>query len=229
MSVDRTRFSQMIPARTQGLDFMMVGVGSVGSNLLRAIISIGASRIEIWDDDIVGPENIAVSWLHHVGVPKVESLRRQAEDIYDVSVLTNAEKATRSDVISFIEAKAGMLGPVIIMSPDSIEPRREVWAGIQEAEGDAFVIDFRIGRYGMTAYSFHSSNGDAIREYDTTMSNVGHGLMCGEKAHPGITIGACPMTLIYLIEGYIKGVEVPFSTMINVQSEDHIFTVQGDL
>lgn len=207
--INRTRFSDLIGREVLYQGVLMVGAGSVGSNLARALSSIGVRDIVVCDHDTVGDENIAVSWLEGIGVPKVEDIAERAERLYGTNIVPVEDEVNSIRVADII---ADRDIDVVVVSTDNIESRREVWDGVKYAEdaADILYIDFRIGGYSGNVFSFYVGDERSVELYEATFKNRGVGLPCGAKAYPGLTLGWCPMTLIDIVGRHIRKSLIPY-------------------
>ena len=74
--------------------FSFIGCGSVGSNLVNTACAFGIRHIYLFDDDVVAPENINVSWLdrRNIGMAKSDSILIQCNDLYRIDPISFTEK-----------------------------------------------------------------------------------------------------------------------------------------
>jgi molybdopterin/thiamine biosynthesis adenylyltransferase len=203
--MDRSRFVDLTDVGVLSNEKMlMVGLGSVGSNLARAAASIGITSFVLFDADVVGRENIAVSWLEGEGEQKSEDVAGRLSDRYGVDVLSYPRLATGNAVQDTISDEEVT---IVVVSTDNIDSRREVYESIASLPGtnDLLFIDFRIGGYNGHVFSFFMGDNKARAAYEKTLNNRGIGLPCGAKAYPGLTLGWCPMTLIDILSRFSKG------------------------
>lgn len=185
---------------------LFVGAGSVGSNLVRAAAAIGVRDMVVCDMDVIGDENIAVSWLEEIGMAKAEDLARHASELYETAITAVEDEVGAREVGSLID---GHDIDVVVVSTDTIESRRATWEGVKQSyfedeSKDILYIDFRIGGFSGNVYSFYVSDQASVDLYEQTFENRGIGLECGAKAYPGLTLGWCPMTLIDILGRHIS-------------------------
>ena len=208
---------------------LMIGLGSVGSNLARSAASIGVTRFNLWDADTVGRENIAVSWLETEGHNKTDDVAGRLEERYGVEVVSYPRRATGRSVQDTITSGEVT---IVVVSTDSIDSRREIYEAIESCPGNnesLLYIDFRIGGYNGHVFSFYMGDRDAREAYAKTLNNRGIGLPCGAKAYPGLTLGWCPMTLIDILARKSKGERFSYNRQVymDVVNEETIYLFAG--
>lgn len=211
MRIDRSRFANLIGESVLFKPALFVGCGSVGSNVVRAAASCGIQDITLADGDVVGQENIAVSWLEGIEDAKVSILADQLIRVYGCAVHPIERMVTSTDVSMLIEEHEIEM---VVVSTDNIESRNEIWRGC--VGRDILYVDFRIGRYSGACYSFRPSNEGAADMYVSTLKNKGTGLECGVKAYPGLTVGWCPMVMVDIIARESYGISTLFSRIANM-------------
>lgn len=185
---------------------LFVGAGSVGSNLVRSAAAIGVRDMVVCDMDVIGDENIAVSWLEEIGETKAEDLSRHAFELYETTITAVEDEVGAYEVGNLIDEHDV---DVVVVSTDTIESRRAIWEGVRQSylddeSADILYIDFRIGGFSGNVYSFYVSDLASVDLYEQTFENRGVGLECGAKAYPGLTLGWCPMTLIDILGRHIR-------------------------
>ena len=120
--------------RLAAIPFTVIGAGAVGSFTTLALAKCGATRITVWDDDIIEAHNLPNQWyrLADVGRGKVEALRELVFDMTGVRIDVerrrfNGENATE----------------VTLCCVDSMDIRIDLWR--QLAPRPALYVDARMG------------------------------------------------------------------------------------
>lgn len=195
--MNRTRFVDLIDTENlQDEKIVFIGTGSVGSNLVRVAVASGVESVVLYDNDLVGPENIAVSWLTRPGEFKVDDIEENITRLYGASVIARPERARSGSVVGQIDNGATM----VVVSTDNIESRRMVYNSFVESDCvNVLYVDFRIGAYAGYVYTFFGRDVEQRAAYEQTLNNVGTGVPCGAKAYPGLTLGWCPGTMVDIL------------------------------
>jgi molybdopterin/thiamine biosynthesis adenylyltransferase len=143
-----TRYSGIItPETLQSTHACVVGVGAIGSQVARLLVSIGIGTLTIIDHDTVsalnlGPQGFAPS---DVGTAKVFALRETIECMNpDMPFNALERKARRSDFTS---------PNVIFMCVDTMEAREQLTKGL---EAPKILIDTRMGAHSLRVITANS-------------------------------------------------------------------------
>lgn len=134
----------------QDLLVTLVGAGGIGAITALTLAKMGVGYLEIWDDDVVGHENLATQLhrLSDVGTLKVDAL---AETIRlfadDTTIVPMAARITPGMRIS---------GKIVISAVDSIQARKDIWAALKG--NFEWYIDARMGAEKAEIFIVHRDN-----------------------------------------------------------------------
>ena len=120
---------------------LIIGCGAIGSNLVEYLVRMGIGIINVFDGDIVNPENIEPQAFvpEDVDLPKPRAIKMYADIIDpDVAVIPH-ETVWRSDRHSF-----GGMFDVVISGVDSMETRIDIARALLPGEFVHY-IDARMG------------------------------------------------------------------------------------
>jgi hypothetical protein len=118
------------PERLAMCHAVVVGVGAIGRQVALQLAAVGVPRLTLFDDDVVGAENLAPQgyWAEDVGTAKViatEALCRRLHPQIQIQAL--AERFKRSTARSLTDDK----DLSVFACVDSIGTRRLLWESLR--------------------------------------------------------------------------------------------------
>ncbi len=153
----------LVPIETlQKTNFTIIGVGSLGSFITTILAHMGAERFNLYDDDKLEEHNLPVQFLHKnfLGQPKVEALKAQLEDWYNVSACRAHNK----------KFKLGeRVSSIVISGVDSLEARRDIWEGVKSSPRVQWYIDTRAGGLVNNVYTLDPRDPKAVEAYEESI------------------------------------------------------------
>lgn len=195
MSEIQVRSHLLIPADMSDKRALIVGAGTVGSNVALALASIGVRHFTIYDHDQVGIHNLPSQAFtsEQVGVNKAEALAHnlQARFAADGQMLTKAcaEKFTPRSP----EYSDGF--DIIVSGADSMTARTMVsmWA----RSADARLIDTRCGGHEIQTWAYDTRDAQQYETYRSTLHRDSEAdpLPCGGEMYPVAGLVAAVNTL----------------------------------
>jgi molybdopterin-synthase adenylyltransferase len=114
------------PERLAQCDAIVIGVGAIGRQVALQLAALGISRLTLFDDDLVQPENLAPQgyWPEDLNCPKVSATAQVCRRIHPVihlrAVPARFKRSTFREMLFGSE-------PVIFCCVDSIVTRRMIW------------------------------------------------------------------------------------------------------
>lgn len=113
------RFSSALNLETvRRSSVAIVGAGAIGNAQWRAVLGMGFHTVAIFDDDVVGLENIGPQGhnITDLGLPKVEAVRRAALQYRGVEIMA---RNRRVDTLEDIASDLGFMPDYVITCTDS--------------------------------------------------------------------------------------------------------------
>lgn len=152
----------------------VIGVGSVGSQLVDTLARIGCSDITAWDDDFVSSHNIPMSVYRQrkdIARPKVEALA----EIVDES------SCVRLKTVRSRYAGAPLKG-CVAACVDTMEARADIWKTVRRNPLVPLLVDTRIAEEFIMVFAIRPCEPDDIAFYETFMyaSKDAVRPMCGQ-------------------------------------------------
>ena len=163
------------PARLAQCDAVVIGVGAIGRQVALQLAALGISRLTLFDDDLVQPENLAPQgyWPDDLNCPKVSAtaqLCRRIHPVIHIRAVPARFKRSTLRELSFGSE------PVIFCCVDSIVTRRMIWETIQPSA--KFFVDGRMSAEVLRVIAVDQP------VFDTHYART---LFTAEEAH----VGAC--------------------------------------
>lgn len=193
MTVMQARSHLLVPKNISDKRVLVIGAGTVGSNVAMALASIGARRFTIVDHDEVGIHNLPsqVFTSKQVGYSKAISLGDNMLDRFGLDGLS--VEAVNDKFTSGFEGKGEY--DIIVSGADSMTVRKAVsmWA----RGSNARVIDTRCGGHEIQTWAYDAHDSE---QYDTYMSTMyadseADPLPCGGEMYPAAGLAAAINTL----------------------------------
>lgn len=181
------RFSSIIPEEAMGeLHVAIIGAGGIGAPAALALAKCGVKRLTIYDNDVVGPENIGPQMYgpQTIGQPKVLALRRFLEKQApwcDVSTSREFYRGERIDA------------DIMVAAVDSLEVRQTIWDGVKENSPQIrVIIDPRMGAEVLTVISVLVHEEEDHDWYQETLDGEPVEASCTAKStfYTGLVAGA---------------------------------------
>jgi molybdopterin/thiamine biosynthesis adenylyltransferase len=129
------------PQRLARCDALVIGVGAIGRQVALQLAALGISRMTLFDDDIVQPENLAPQgyWPEDLQQPKVSATADLCRRIHPVIHLTTIAKrfkrSTSRDLAMPTE-------PIVFCCVDRIVTRHMLWDTLRPSA--SFFVDGRM-------------------------------------------------------------------------------------
>lgn len=193
MSVIQARSHLLIPEGMQYKRVLVIGAGTVGSNVAFALASIGVRDFTIVDFDEVGIHNLPsqVFNFDQVGANKATALHTNMCKRYGMEAMksrTVPEKFTPR-----FPGKGEY--DIIVSAADSMTVRKMVamWA----RGSNARVIDTRCGGHEIQTWAYDAHDSVQFDTYSSTMYSDGDAdpLPCGGEMYPAAGLAAAMNTL----------------------------------
>ena len=189
----QARSHLLVPKGIADKRALIIGAGTVGSNVAFALAAIGVRHFTIVDHDEVGIHNLPsqVFTSKQVGYSKAVSLGDNLLDRFGLDGLS-------------IEAVADKFTPrfegkgeydIIVSGADSMTVRKAVamWA----RGSNARVIDSRCGGHEVQTWAYDAADDDQYQTYMSTMyaDSEADPLPCGGEMYPAAGLAAAMNTL----------------------------------
>ena len=176
---------------------MVIGAGSLGSNITNIIARMGARNITVYDNDILTPENLAPSFASRqdLSMPKVDALKAK---LY-------AELGIEINAVNDAFGKQRGFSNVMVIAVDSLNMRRYIWNN-HRYEYDIW-IDARMGDDQAGVYTH--VRGCPTEFYESTMEREEAQMLCGQKATAPLCVGLVPGMVGVVIMRYLNQLSIP--------------------
>ena len=128
----------------------VVGAGAIGSHFIDTIASMGINNITVYDFDTVEAHNLPnqVYCIDDIGTLKVDALKRHIKRKIGYDIHAVNEKVE----------KLPNLSGILVLCPDSMAARREIFASARMNRKVSWVIDVRMGIDSGRIYFFDPCN-----------------------------------------------------------------------
>jgi molybdopterin-synthase adenylyltransferase len=161
------------PEQLVQCDPLVIGVGAIGRQVALQLTALGASRLTLFDDDTVQPENLAPQgyWPDDLNRSKVQATTDICQRIYPlVQITALAERFKRSTPRDWKICGE----PIIFCCVDSIVTRRMIWESVRSTA--RFFVDGRM-----------SAEVIRILAADDPITDINYGrtLFAGDEAYSG--------------------------------------------
>lgn len=188
----QARSHLLVPENIRLLRALIIGAGTVGSNVAHALCSIGVRDMTIIDYDEVGVHNLPsqVFTSAQVGYSKAESLASNLMDRFGLDDLLVKPVHGK-----FTHQFSGGGFDIIVSGADSMTVRKTVslWA----RGTDARLIDTRCGGHEIQTWAYDTADADQFATYQTTLYSDSDAspLPCGGEMYPAAGLVAAVSTL----------------------------------
>jgi len=193
MSTIQARSHLLIPEGIKHKRVLVIGAGTVGSNVAMALASIGIRRFCIVDYDEVGIHNLASQLFtaKQVGLSKAVSLADNMLDRFGLDSLSM--EAIHDKFTPSFEGKGEY--DIIVSAADSMTVRKMVsmWARGSSAR----VVDTRCGGHEIQTWAYDANDREQYDAYTATLHSDSDAdpLPCGGEMYPAAGLAASLNTL----------------------------------
>lgn len=188
----QARSHLLVPAGIGHKRALVIGAGTVGSNVAHALCGIGLRDLTIVDYDEVGIHNLPsqVFTSAQVGYSKAESLASNLMDRFGLDGLTVTAVHRKFD-----NAFTDSGFDIIVSAADSMTVRKTVamWA----RGTDARLIDSRCAGHEIQTWAYDTASREQYDAYTGTLysDSEASGLPCGGEMYPAAGLVAAVATL----------------------------------
>ena len=168
-SISENRFlrnSDLIPQ--EGLESVsIIGLGGIGSSLVQLCALMGFRNMYGYDPDILDEHNLSTTSYPHYfeGKPKAEAARNVAID-YGCLGEIDFSRAY------FERGKDCYLNPCVMMGPDNMDTRLDVYRSWVEMENREWLIDMRMGALSMEVITVTKENDDFMSTWNPPSTDI---------------------------------------------------------
>lgn len=166
----------------------IVGAGAIGSRYCVMFAQMGVPQIELYDGDLLGPENIAGGTFDSrmLGKKKVSSVKS----------ITSLVTGANNIVIPVPDDYTGQKSDaeVLVIGVDSLDKRAAIIKAAIDGkamENLRWLIDPRIGGYNTSVYTIDLSDKQQYANYLKTYDVTPEPLPCGMKSTAYVTNWCC--------------------------------------
>lgn len=215
MQIAMSRQSDIIPQDHDIRTVMIVGVGSIGSNVADMLASMGITSFILVDHDFVGEENIfpARFDIDSIGEPKVEAAALKLEMSYGIN--SNRISTVQLRVEDAPEQRCDLL----ILCTDSLSSRANAFRGLSDRADH--IIDARIGGHSADVFYVRSGSTDALQHYNERLDDLEDTeLPCGMKATSPLTKGFVPGMVGQVVHHLMNGLQPPYWQTVDLYNAE---------
>lgn len=154
--------------------FCIIGCGSLGSFTATMLAHMGATKITLYDDDVVEPHNLPVQFLHRgfLGEKKAEALKTQLDSWHpDLEVTAVPKKFEQGSEAS----------QITIMCVDSLKARKLIFSNLIKQPSVEWILDTRAGGNTAAVYTLPSSDFKKVKFFKTSLQGEADPLPCTER------------------------------------------------
>lgn len=197
MSIMQLRSHLLIPDGMDRRTALIVGAGTVGSNVAMSLASIGVRRFAIVDYDTVSTHNLAsqVFQYDQIGLSKAESLATNLRNRFDIEK-NNIEPIHDKFTASFHGKYHGKGDyEIIVSAADSMTARKCV--SMWSRGTDARVVDTRCAGHEVQTWAYDANDREQYAAYVSTLyaDSEASSLPCGGEMYPSAGLAAAINTL----------------------------------
>jgi sulfur carrier protein ThiS adenylyltransferase len=129
------------PARLAACHALVVGVGAIGRQVALQLAAVGVPRLTLYDDDRVGPENLACQgyFAEEVGQRKVLATAELCRRLHPVARVSPLAERFRRSTAKQLHAGEDLC---VFACVDAIGTRRLLWEAVRHSA--AFFVDGRM-------------------------------------------------------------------------------------
>lgn len=162
MSIETLRHDAIFSHSTFLDPIHVVGVGGVGSHVLRQLVTLGCGRVNplhLWDADVVASHNLANQMYDptHVGKHKLVAADEQAQRWGGI---------TPQQHLEFVDGSQKLQG-VVIACVDSMAARKVIWEGcVRQNPNVILFIEVRIDALNVLIHVVDPCDPEHIRQWE---------------------------------------------------------------
>lgn len=154
----------------------LLGVGGIGSPVALALAKLGIPHLTLIDPDYVERHNLPNQMMpmHGEGRFKVDAVADVILDFSPTEVETYVARITEEgwaypdeDVIEF--ANPGRPSGIVIVSPDNMPARADMWKQVKYNPYVPLLLDGRMGGQNVLLYAVNPCDPDDIEYYESTL------------------------------------------------------------
>lgn len=196
MTIDLSRQTELI--NPTPLRCLVIGAGAIGSTAVFTLMKMGFSHITLYDDDVLGPENIAggVFDSRMIGKPKVKAVR---------SAITLLTGMTVTKIVDSLYTGQAEEADIVVVGADSLEKRKAIWDTLNVKDA-RLLIDGRIGGHNCSVFAVPLADESCVADYLKTFESEPEPLPCGMK------------TTFYIVERVAAGIGNAVRAFVNGDS-----------
>ncbi len=190
------------------MDIDLVGAGALGGAILVCLAKIGcgnANRIRVTDPDACEPRNLPAQWFRAADAgsrrPKVVAVAETIESACGCRV-----EAVRG---RFTGAEQRRVGPVVILSVDSIEERAAIWSRLRDRRDVKLLVDARMGADVVEVHALLFGQ-DPHEVYERSLHDPADSFRepCTRRSIASTALGAAAL-VGSLFRAFVKGLDFP--------------------
>lgn len=197
----------------------LIGAGHLGSRICEAMAETGFglhNPLIIYDHDSVEEHNVPASWFYpgQAGSSKVEALAENAKRFSEVIVDPRNQKFVDQPIVT----------PILVMSVDSLDGRKEIWEHIVESDGayPEFIIDARSGWNQIMVFAFKKHEAEIA--FLPSFKMESRELPCSARsvAYNAMTVGGL---VAAIARDYSLGKPYPYAISLDHEHWIHDFEI----
>ncbi len=159
----------------------LIGAGGIGAITALTLAKMGVQHLEIYDDDVVGEENLATQW-HKVG-----DLGHQKAAALCSTLLEYSDDVQPSGYAERVDASFVLRSNLVISAVDSVTARQEIWRALRNEQSRwEFYLDMRMAAQEFQHFLIPESDPRAVTAYDQQLMSLAESdieeVACTEKA-----------------------------------------------
>ena len=158
-NIDNRRSSAIYMPSPNDPMIHMIGVGATGSHMWDMLTCLGYPHMVAYDFDTVEEHNLnnQTYTKKHVGMLKVEALKKQTEEKCDNDYLYYNHKVTPGTLNHSFQKYYPTEGHVVVLAIDTMAGRKELGKAVYGEHLVDFVVDPRIASKHADVYAFPNS------------------------------------------------------------------------
>jgi len=212
--MDLSRQRLLVPSIIKTIPILVIGAGSIGSNVTNVLCRMGAENVTLYDKDTLSPENVAPGFggMNWLSTNKAKAVKDKIA----------SELGTTINAMPYRYRRQHADAEIVIVTVDSMIVRQHIWYE-NRINGWKLWLDARMGKDQAGVYACRGV--DDYKWYVDSINREGAALACGEKATAPICAGLVPGMVGIMVMRYIHGLKVPRSLFTKVLLEEPFFSV----
>ena len=169
--LDTSRHQQVFDADWVPGTILVVGLGSIGSNVAYNLAKLNLTRLTLLDDDVVELHNLANQRFDvgDVGLLKVYSVNHAIGAATGVGATVVAYRLGDEKADVLVADLARCRYNTVVLCTDSIESRRLAITRIRLNRVTSLVVDCRMNATQANVYAFDPRDFDQLARYEATL------------------------------------------------------------